>query len=169
MAGSAPAGGDESGGDEAAGESLLDSLQALLHELPGLISDRVELFALELARAGRALARIVAWLVAIAIVGVTAWLALWAGLVVGLIQLGLHWAWALLIVLAINLVAVVVGLKQVRHLATRLSLPATRRHLTMAGSIRPPPEPPAAAPPTAASPPAGPRRDGPPQQQPAQP
>ena len=60
--------GDEgSGGEEAASASLLDTLQALLHELPGLISDRVELFALELARAGRALARIVAWLVAIGI------------------------------------------------------------------------------------------------------
>jgi hypothetical protein len=166
MAGSAPAGGD-GGGDDAAGESLLDSLQALLHELPGLISDRVELFALELARAGRALARIVAWLVAIAIVGVTAWLALWAGVVVGFIQLGLHWALALLIVLAINLVAVIVGLKQVRGLATRLSLPATRRHLTMAGSIRPPPARPPTVP-TAAPPPAGTSSDGPPQQQPSQ-
>ena len=164
MAGSAPAGGD-GGGDDAAGESLLDSLQALLHELPGLISDRVELFALELARAGRALARIVAWLVAIAIVGVTAWLALWAGVVVALIQLGLHWALALLIVLAINLVAVIVGLKQVRLLATRLSLPATRRHLTMAGSIRPPPAPPPTVPTAAPPPPAGPSSDGPPQQQ----
>jgi hypothetical protein len=166
MAGSVPAGGD--GGEEAAGASLLDSLQALLHELPGLISDRVELFALELARAGRALGRIVAWLVAIAIVGVTAWLALWAGVVVGLIQLGLHWALALLVVLAINLVAVIVGLKEVRRLATRLSLPATRRHLTMAGSVRPQSErPPAVS--TAAPPPAGPRSDGHQQQQPAQP
>jgi uncharacterized membrane protein YqjE len=167
MAGSASSSND-SGGEEAASESLLDTLQALLHELPGLISDRVELFALELARAGRALARIVAWLVAIAIVGVTAWLALWAGLVVGLIQLGLHWAWALLIVLAINLVAAVAGLKQVRRLAGRLSLPATRRHLTMAGSTRPPPEPPSRVP-TADPPFAGPLRDGPPHQQPAQP
>jgi hypothetical protein len=166
MARSAPANEGE-GGEDAAGESLLDSLQALLHELPGLISDRVELLALELARAGRALARIVAWLVAIAIVGVTAWLALWAGLVVGLIQAGLHWAWALLIVLAINLVAVAIGLKQVRRLATRLSLPATRRHLTIAGSVRPPPEPPAPIP-TAAPPSAGLRSDEP-QQQPAQP
>ena len=165
MASRAPASETE-GGEQAAGESLLDSLQALLHELPGLISDRVELFALELARAGRALGRIVAWRVAIAIVGVTAWLALWAGLVVGLIQAGLHWAWALLIVLAINLVAVAIGLKQVRRLATRLSLPATRRHLTMAGSIRPPPEPPAPAAP-ATPPPAGISSDEP-QQQPAQ-
>jgi hypothetical protein len=157
---------EDSGGEEAASASLLDTLQALLHELPGLISDRVELFALELARAGRALARIVAWLVAIAIVGVTAWLALWAGLVVGLIQLGLHWAWALLIVLAINLVAAVVGLKQVRHLASRLSLPATRRH--MAGSVKPPPAPPPYVPTADPAPPV-PRSDGHPQQQPAQP
>lgn len=111
-------------------ESLVDSLQGLMHELPGLISDRVELFALELGRAGSALARIVAWVVAIAILGITAWLALWAGLVVALIGLGLHWSLALLPVLLINLVAVLLALGQVRHLVTRLSLPATRRHLT---------------------------------------
>jgi uncharacterized membrane protein YqjE len=130
MAGSSPTG---RGGDD----SLIETLQALLHELPGLVSDRVELFTLELERAGAALARIVAWVVAIAIVGVTAWLTLWAGLVVALVvDLGLHWAIALLPVLAINLIAVAVGLKQVRQLATRLALPATRRHLTMSRPAR---------------------------------
>jgi uncharacterized membrane protein YqjE len=128
MAGNSPA----DPGDDV---SLVDTLQGLLHELPGLISDRVELFALELARASQALARIVAWLVAIAIVGVTAWLTFWAGLAVWLIvDLHLHWAVALLPVLVINLVAVVVGFGQVRQLASRLSLPATRRHLTMSRS-----------------------------------
>lgn len=120
-------------------ESLVDALQSLLHELPGLVSDRVELFALELARAGSALARIVAWVVAIAILGITAWLALWAGVVFALIGLGLHWALALLPVLLINIAAVLLALGQVRQLATRLSLPATRRHLTF--SSRQPPSP----------------------------
>ncbi len=112
-------------------ESFLDALQSLLRELPGLVSDRVELFALELGRAGSALAHIVAWVVVIAILGVTAWLALWAGVVIALIGLGLHWALALLPVLLINLGAVGLGVSRVQHLVTRLSLPATRRHLTM--------------------------------------
>lgn len=132
MPGREPAGPD--GGGEAAAESLIDTVQALLRELPGLFSDRVELFTLELARASGALGRIVAWLVSIAVVGVTAWLALWTGIGVGLVRLGLHWALALSLVLAVNLVAVAVGLQQVRRLARQLSLPATRRHLTLAGS-----------------------------------
>lgn len=127
------------GGDTGAeDESLVDAVQSVLRELPGLLSDRVELFALELGRAGSALARIVAWVVAIAILGVTAWLALWAGVVLALIGLGLHWAVALLPVLLINLAAVVFAVSQVRHLATRLSLPATRRHLTLSTRLPPP-------------------------------
>jgi len=131
MATGTPAGRDGSG-DDAAG-SLIDIVQALLRELPGLVSDRVELFTLELARASTALGRIVAWLVSISVVGVSAWLALWSGVGIGLVQLGLHWVFALALVLAVNLAAVAVGLNQVRRLARQLSLPATRRHLTLAG------------------------------------
>lgn len=137
MAGGAPAGS----GGEAATESLIDILQSLLRELPGLVSDRVELFTLELARAGAALGRLVGWLVAIAIVGVTAWLALWAALVAGLVQLGLHWTLAVLLVAVVNLAAVGVGVQQVRRLAGQLSLPATRRHLTRFGAAALPPAP----------------------------
>lgn len=122
---------ERSAGGAMPAQSLLDSLQALLHELPGMVSDRVELFALELARAGSALARIVAWVVAIAILGITAWLALWTGVVMGLMALGLHWSAALVPVLVINLGAVAVAVSQVRRLVPRLSLPATRRHLTL--------------------------------------
>jgi hypothetical protein len=127
------------GGESAARtESFIDALHSLLQELPGLVSDRVELFALELGRAGSALARIVAWVVAIAILGVTAWLALWAGVVIALVGLGLHWTLALLPVLLINLVAVMLALKRVQYLVTRLSLPATRRHLTLSPRATPP-------------------------------
>lgn len=126
--------GDEIGAES---ESLVDAVQSLLRELPGLLSDRVELFALELGRAGSALARIVAWVVAIAILGVTAWLALWAGVVLALVGLGLHWALALLPVLLINLGAVAFAVSQIRRLTTRVSLPATRRHLTLSTRLPP--------------------------------
>ena len=137
------------GGGAERPESFVDALQSLLRELPGLISDRVELFALELGRAGSALARIVAWVVAIAILGVTAWIALWAGVVIALIGLGLHWALALLPVLLINLGAVAFAVSRVQHLVTRLSLPATRRQLTMPPRAAPAGRAPAPIPPQA--------------------
>jgi len=124
--------------------SWLASLQGLVHELPGVISDRVELLSLELQRAGQVLAQIVALIVAAAILAVTAWLALWGGVMVALIEAGLHWAAASLIVLFINLGACGWAVARVRALAPLLKLPATRRHLTLSqpssASRSPPPD-----------------------------
>lgn len=111
--------------------SWLASLQGLLHELPGLISDRIVLLSLELQRAGQVLAKIVALIVAAAILAVTAWLALWGGVMVALINAGLHWVAASLIVLVINLGACWWAVIRVRTLAPLLHLPATWRHLTL--------------------------------------
>jgi hypothetical protein len=116
--------------------SLLDLVQSLLHELPGLISDRVELLSLELGRAGAALAKIVVLTVAVAILGITAWAALWAGVVMGLLALDWHWALALGVVIVANAGALVWAALQVRRLAGLLKLPATRRHLTMRASAQ---------------------------------
>jgi len=111
--------------------SWLASIQGLMHESAGLISDRIELLSLELQRAGQVLAQIVALIVAAAILAVTAWLALWGGVVVALISAGLHWAAASLIVLVINLGACWWAAARARALAPLLNLPATRRHLTL--------------------------------------
>lgn len=150
---SVPGGGSAAGGDggvppspssssdaaaEGAPESLLQSVQSLLRELPGLVSDRVELLSLEVTRAGRALAKIVAFLVAAAILAVTAWLALWAGVAGALIAAGLHWAWAALLILVVNLAAAAFALSRLRSLLPMLGLPATRRHLTLSPSTAPP-------------------------------
>ncbi len=110
--------------------SWLDSLRGLTHELPGLIGDRIELLSLELRRAGLTLARMVALIVAASILGVTAWLALWACAVGALMAAGLHWSAALLLVLVINLGACAWALVQVRKLAPLLQLPITRKHLS---------------------------------------
>lgn len=107
----------------------LHTLQSLWRDLPGLVSDRVELLSLELRRAGLALVQMVMLVVAVAILGVTAWLVLWAGVVALLMALGLHVGWALLIVLAINLGAIVLAALRVRALLPRMNLSATRRHL----------------------------------------
>lgn len=115
---------------------LREQLQSLWRELPGLVSDRVELLSLELQRAVQALAQIVALMVAVAILGVTAWLVLWAGVIRLLTRAGLPLEVALLIAIAVNGLAILLALQRVRKLLPRLGLPATQRHLMLA------PEPP---------------------------
>ena len=115
--------------DEAPPASLTRQLQALLHVLPGLFSDRVELLSLELQRAARALAQIVALVVAVAILGVTAWLLLWAGVIRLLMTAGLTVEGALLVGLLLNAGVIAWAVQRMRRLLPRLSLPATRRHL----------------------------------------
>lgn len=122
--------------ERAASVSLLDLVQSLLRELPGLISDRVELLSLELGRAAAALGKIAALTVAAAILGITAWAALWVGVVMGLLALDWHWAVALGIVILANGGAAVWAVLQMRRLAGLLKLPATRRHLTMRASAQ---------------------------------
>lgn len=115
--------------DEAPPASLTRQLHALLRDLPGLFSDRVELLSLELQRAARALAQIVALVVAVAILGVTAWLLLWAGVIRLLMAAGLTLEGALLVGLLINVGVIAWALRRMRGLLPRLALPATRRHL----------------------------------------
>lgn len=120
-------------GDGAAG-GLLQSLQALLGELPGLVSDRVRLASLELRRAGAALAQVVALAVAAALLLITAWLAIWVGLASAAIGAGIPWGWVLLLILAINLGAAWLAVQRARALLALLGLPATVRRLTIAPS-----------------------------------
>jgi Putative Actinobacterial Holin-X, holin superfamily III len=113
----------------AAPAPLLTQLSALWRELPGLVSDRVELLSLELQRAVRALAQIVALMVAVAILGVTAWLLLWAGVIQFLVAAGLPLLAALLLAVALNGLAIVLAMLRVQSLLPKLGLPATQRHL----------------------------------------
>jgi uncharacterized membrane protein YqjE len=116
----------------AAGGGLFASLQSLLQELPGLVSDRVTLASLELRRAGHALVQMLMLAVAAAILGVTAWLALWVGVGAALIDAGLGWGWALLIIVALNVGAAFFAVKRALALVSLLGLPATVRRLTVA-------------------------------------
>jgi len=103
---------------------------ALVADLPGLLTDRVHLLALELRRASGALGQMVALGLLAAILFATAWLTLWAGLVAGLVTLGLFWPWAVVLVLVLNLAAAAWALQRVKALAPLLALPATLRRLT---------------------------------------
>ncbi len=134
--------------------TMLQSLQSLWHELPGLVSDRVEILSLELQRAGTALVKIIALVAAAAILGVTAWLVLWAVIVVGLFSVGLPLWLALLLALLVNVGVAAFLLVRAKGLLGMLKLPATRRHLTVSPSYEslhpdaPQGGPPAAAPET---------------------
>jgi uncharacterized membrane protein YqjE len=117
-------------------ESLIDLARGLLHDLPGLIGDRVELFSLELHRAGIALVKVLTLVLAATILGVTAWLAVWSIGVGLLMAAGWHWAAANGLVALINALAAVWAVRRVRAQMKLLSLPATRQHLMLGtGSI----------------------------------
>jgi hypothetical protein len=125
-------------GEQQQPPSLLHAAQALLGELPGLLSDRVKLLSLELRRAGIALAQLVGIAVAAAILLITAWLALWVGIAGALMTLGLDWGWALLVVIAINVGAAFAAVQYARRLLGLLTLPATVRRLTVQTHEPPP-------------------------------
>jgi hypothetical protein len=127
-------------------EKFVESLLGLWNDARGALSDRVELLSLELGSALRAGAQILMLVVAAAVVGVTAWLAAW-GVIVGLlIALGVPWAVSLLIVLVVNVAAALWALARARSMMPKLSLPATRRHLTLAPATMPPPPAPGPSP-----------------------
>jgi hypothetical protein len=121
-----------------ASPSPWQQLQQLLRDLPHLLSDRVDLLALELERAGRALARIVVLVVAAAVLVVTAWLAAWAAVFMLLMNAGLPPIAALVLVVLFNALAAWLALTRAQRLVGLLSLPATRRHLTVAPTRQPP-------------------------------
>ena len=125
---------------------LLQQLKELWHELPGLVSDRVELLSLELQRATQSLIEIVALLVGVAVLGVTVWLLLWAALIGLMVTAGLPLHWALLVAIAVNAVVIVLALQRVRGLLPMLRLSATRRHLMVAAASSDPTEEPPDAP-----------------------
>lgn len=108
------------------------ALSDLLRELPGLVSDRLHLFSLELKRTGVATVHIVALGLGAAILLATAWLALWAGVVVGLMQSGVHWAFAFGLVLLANGGGAAWAVLRIKRLAPLLGMPATLRHLSFA-------------------------------------
>lgn len=110
--------------------SLLQAIGSLLDDLPGLVSDRVHLLALELRRAGLALGQMVALLLLAVIGALTAWFALWVGVVAGLLALDLDWGWAIAIVVVVNLGLAWFAVSRAGSKASLLKLPATMRSLT---------------------------------------
>ena len=116
-------------GEDLRRQPWVQSLRDLIAALPGLVTDRLELLALELHRAGRGIVRIMALVLLAAILGVTAWLALCGGIALALVALNVAWPLAMLAVLLFNLLLAWAALARIRRLVAALGLPATRRHL----------------------------------------
>lgn len=110
--------------------SLPKAVGALFADLPGLLTDRVHLLALELRRASSALGQMVALGLLAAILFATAWITLWVGLAAAFLAVGLAWPWTVLLVMFVNLAAAIWALMRVKALAPLLALPATLRRLT---------------------------------------
>ena len=111
-------------------QSLPKAVGALFADLPGLLTDRVHLLALELRRASGALGEMVALGLLAAILFATAWITLWVGLAAAFLAVGLAWPWIVLLVLFVNLAAAIWAVLRVKALAPLLALPATLRRLT---------------------------------------
>jgi uncharacterized membrane protein YqjE len=120
--------------------SLPKAVGALFADLPGLLTDRVHLLALELRRAGSALGQMVALGLLAAILFATAWITLWVGLAAAFLAVGLAWPWIVLLVLFVNLAAAIWALMRVNALAPLLALPATLRRLTDSDALERPDE-----------------------------
>lgn len=115
--------------ERAARPTLLQALQQTLLDVGGSFVERVELFMLELERAGRAAAQIVALVVVAAVLGVTAWLGVWALAAALLLTVGVPVIVVMAVVVVINAAAAWVAWRRARGLFGMLGLPATRRQL----------------------------------------
>lgn len=116
--------------DDDARQSLSREAAALLGDIPGLVTDRVRLFSLELKRATGAFEQMAALGLLAAILAATAWIALWAGIAAGFIAVGLAWFWVAPAVLVINVGGAAWCALRAKALVPLLTQPATLRHLT---------------------------------------
>jgi hypothetical protein len=120
-------------------------MKELWRELPGLVTDRVDLLALELQRAGVAMVKLAILVVAATVLSVTVWLLAWATAITAMVDAGLPVVLALALMLVVNAAAVWWAWVQAQALLKRVNLSATFRHLTSSNQDRP------AAPPAGAN------------------
>jgi uncharacterized membrane protein YqjE len=105
-------------------------LRQLLGDFSGMVGARVELLSLELRLASRALGTILALLAGAALMGFTAWIALWIALAHWALEAGLAWGWVAAGVVLANTAAAVAAVLRARRLFPLLGLPATVRRLS---------------------------------------
>lgn len=118
---------------QAAEPSALHRLASLFDDLPGMVSDRVQLLALEAHRARLAATQALAYALGAALLGATAWLALWLGIVAAALESGVPWEWAVAAVVLINGGLACWAALRALGLLRSVGLPATLRRLTLPG------------------------------------
>jgi len=109
--------------------SLALRVKALARGVRDLVSDHLELAALEARRAGAGFLKMVCAAVVIAILWVSAWLALLAAAIVWATSAGVPWPAALAIAALLNVVAGVALALWIRQQAREPLFAATRRQL----------------------------------------
>ncbi len=137
-------------GSDRTGKSLASEARALIDALRDALAARAQLFALEARRAGLALTEMLMFGVLAATLVLTAWLGLAALVVVLLMYAGMNPAFALLVMVLLNLTGAWAMVARLRQLAAHLGFPATLRRLRPAStseggapvpSVRPAPQP----------------------------
>jgi hypothetical protein len=104
-----------------------DALRSLWDDARGALTERVQMLLLEVRLAGLTLLQVVIYAVVIAVLVVTSWLLLVGGVVYAFMSLGLHWAVALAIAIASNLVVAGALVWVTVRLVERVGLPASLR------------------------------------------
>lgn len=104
-----------------------DAVRALWDDARGAVVDRVRLLLLELRLSGVTLVQLVIYAVIVAVLVVTAWLALVGGLVAGFVSAGVHWAFAVGIVIAVNLGVAAWLMRSMIRMVERIGLPVSLR------------------------------------------
>ncbi len=112
-----------------AAPSALDLLRSLMEDVPRMIGARIELLSLELQRAKQAFIVMAALGAVAALLLVTAWFVIWGAAIAGLIQAGLAWGWAVLIVLVVQLGGAFLALRYALSMTRYLGFAATLRNL----------------------------------------
>ena len=106
------------------------SVAQFISEIRAAFGERFHLFELEAKRAAWSAAYMMAFGVGAALLGVTAWLILIAGLVYAAVVAGVPWILAGIVAIALHAVAVFLLVRAIRGMVENLTFAATRRTLS---------------------------------------
>lgn len=115
--------------EPAESDGLSDTAAAVWRDLRAVLVERGRLLTLEARLAGLTFVQLVMYGVLVAVLVVTAWLGIVAGVVIALVYAGLHWALGLALGVIANLAVAALLVRGMLTLIGRLDLQATMRRL----------------------------------------
>jgi hypothetical protein len=119
-----------------ASDGLADSARAVWEDLRGALSERARLLTLEARLAGLTLVQLVLYAVVVAVLAVTAWIGLMAGIVAALINAGMPWGYGIALGVGLNILIAAWLVRTMIAMVDRMDLEATLRRLQ--GRLKPP-------------------------------